>query len=107
MTFDQTVPGLAADVTPFAVSPINPVTGKPFPGSGVGAYNAATGFEDRTLGATWSAVTGEATLTWQPDSTSLGYSKYARGYKTAALTAVRSPPSRKPALNMSTPSKAA
>ena len=85
VTFDQTVPGLAADVTPFAVSPINPVTGKPFPGSGVGVYNAATGFEDRTLGATWSAVTGEATLTWQPDATTLAYAKYSRGYKTGGF----------------------
>jgi iron complex outermembrane recepter protein len=85
VTFDQTVPGLAADVTPFAVSPVNPVTGKPFPGSGVGVYNAATGFEDRTLGATWSAVTGEATVTWQPDTTTLLYAKYSRGYKTGGF----------------------
>ena len=85
VTFDQTVPGLAADVTPFAVSPINPVTGKPYPGSGVGFYNAATGFEVRTLGASWNAVTGEATLTWQPDSSTLTYLKYARGYKTGGF----------------------
>ena len=85
VTFDQTVPGLAADVTPFAVSPFNPVTGKPYPGTGFGSYNAATGFEDRTLGASWNAVTGEVTLSWQPDSTTLTYLKYSRGYKTGGF----------------------
>jgi len=85
VTFDQTVPGLAADVTPFAVSPFNPVTGKPYPGTGVGFYDAATGFEVRTLGASWNAVTGEVTLTWQPDSSTLSYLKYSRGYKTGGF----------------------
>ena len=85
VSFDLQVPGLAADLTPFAVSPINPATGKPYPGSGVGFYNAASGFEERTLGASWDAVTGEVTLTWQPDSETLGYVKYSRGYKTGGF----------------------
>jgi iron complex outermembrane receptor protein len=85
VSFDLQVPGLAVDLTPFAVSPINPATGKPYPGSGVGFYNAASGFEERTLGASWDAVTGEVTLTWQPDSETLGYVKYSRGYKTGGF----------------------
>jgi iron complex outermembrane receptor protein len=85
VSFDDQVPGLAVDLTPFAVSPVNPATGKPYPGSGVGFYNAASGFEERTLGASWSAVTGEVTLTWQPDSSTLTYLKYSRGYKTGGF----------------------
>lgn len=85
VTFDDQVAGQAVDVTPFVVAPINPATGRPYPGSGVGFYNAASGFEVRTLNGTWSAVTGEATLTWTPDSSTLTYLKYARGYKTGGF----------------------
>jgi iron complex outermembrane receptor protein len=75
----------AIDITPLATSPINPATGKPYPGTGVGFYNPVTGMEQRTLDASWNAVTGEATLTWQPDSTTLAYAKYSRGYKTGGF----------------------
>ncbi len=85
VSFDDQVAGFGVDLTPFAVSPINPATGKPYRGSGVGFYDAASGFEMRTLNGTWSAVTGEATLTWQPDSETLAYAKYSRGYKTGGF----------------------
>ncbi|HZC17172.1 MAG TPA: TonB-dependent receptor, partial [Caulobacteraceae bacterium] len=75
----------AIDITPLATIPVNPATGKPFPGTGVGFYNAATGNEQRRLGASWNALTGEATLTWQPDSSTLAYAKYSRGYKTGGF----------------------
>jgi iron complex outermembrane receptor protein len=44
-------------------------------------YNATNGFWYRGLGATWSAVTGTAGVEWTPDSESLVYAKYSRGYK--------------------------
>jgi iron complex outermembrane receptor protein len=75
----------ALDLTPLAVSPVNPVTGKPYPGTNAGYYNNATGYEVRNVGGVWSAVTGEATLTWQPDSETLTYAKYSRGYKTGGF----------------------
>ena len=40
-----------------------------------------TGNAQRTLGATWAAVTGEANVDWTPDPTFLAYFKYSRGYK--------------------------
>jgi len=91
--FDDTALGLpflgaftpAIDITPLATSPINPATGKPYPGTGVGFYNPVTGMEQRSLDASWNAVTGEATLTWQPDSSTLAYAKYSRGYKTGGF----------------------
>ncbi len=75
----------ALDLTPLAVSPINAATGKPYPGTNPGQYDTATGYEVRNVGGVWSAVTGEATLTWQPDSETLAYAKYSRGYKTGGF----------------------
>ena len=40
-----------------------------------------TGNAQRTIGATWNALTGEANLDWTPDPTTLAYFKYSRGYK--------------------------
>lgn len=47
----------------------------------------ATGQETRTLNGNWGAWTGEANLTWQPDTDTLGYAKYSRGYKTGGFNA--------------------
>jgi iron complex outermembrane receptor protein len=77
----------AFDLTelPGFTNPIDPTTGRPYPGTNAGVYNAATGYEMRNVGGVWSAVTGEATLTWQPDSETLAYAKYSRGYKTGGF----------------------
>jgi iron complex outermembrane receptor protein len=54
----------------------------PTPGvTGPTTYNPATGFASRHYYATWQAVTGTAGLEWTPDSDTLVYGKYSRGYK--------------------------
>jgi len=52
-----------------------------YAGAGVTTINPTTGDAQRMLGATWGAVTGEANIDWTPDSSTLGYFKYSRGYK--------------------------
>jgi iron complex outermembrane recepter protein len=52
-----------------------------YPGAGATTVNPVTGNAQRTLGATWAAVTGEANVDWTPDPSFLGYFKYSRGYK--------------------------
>jgi iron complex outermembrane receptor protein len=49
--------------------------------------NPATGFFSRGLSASWSAVTGTAGAEWTPDSHSLVYAKYSRGYKAGGFNA--------------------
>jgi iron complex outermembrane recepter protein len=49
--------------------------------------NPATGFFSRGLSASWSAVTGTAGAEWTPDSHSLVYAKYSRGYKSGGFNA--------------------
>src|SRR5215472_1529726 len=41
----------------------------------------------RTLSASWDGVTGDATINWTPDSTTLAYFRYARGYKAGGFAA--------------------
>jgi iron complex outermembrane receptor protein len=48
-------------------------------------YNPATGFATRAYDATWEAVTGTAGLEWQPDTDTLLYGKYSRGYKSGGF----------------------
>ncbi|HEX3406981.1 MAG TPA: TonB-dependent receptor, partial [Caulobacteraceae bacterium] len=52
-----------------------------FPGAGPTRINPVTGNAERTLGATWGAVTGQAILDWTPNPDTLVYAKYSRGYK--------------------------
>ena len=52
-----------------------------YPGAGACSINAANGLAYRTLSAHWNAVTGVVNLAWTPDSTTLAYAKYSRGYK--------------------------
>ncbi len=66
----------ALDITEFLIS-FAPAPGVKAPPT----LNATTGFWSRPLGATWSAVTGTAGAEWTPDSESLLYAKYSRGYK--------------------------
>ncbi len=44
-------------------------------------YDPTTGFATRRYDASWSAVTGTAGVDWTPDSSTLVYGKYSRGYK--------------------------
>jgi len=66
----------AVDVTPYLISfaPAKGVTSLP-------VEDPATGMYSRGLGATWSAWTGTAGAEWTPNSDSLYYAKYSRGYK--------------------------
>jgi iron complex outermembrane receptor protein len=65
---------------PTAVPANNPCANK-YQGAGITTINPITGNAQRTLGATWNALTGEANLDWTPDPTTLAYFKYSRGYK--------------------------
>ena len=69
-------PGL--DITALAAGPS---LGNAFPGAGAATINSTYGWAQRTLGATWGAVTGEADVDWTPDPSLLVYGKYSRGYK--------------------------
>ena len=74
----------AVDITPILVAPAMP-NGKPYPGTSVGVFNAATGKEVRALNASFHAVTGTAGVEWTPDEETLLYAKYSRGYKTGGF----------------------
>ncbi len=58
-------------------------TGIPVPKGVVGptTYDVNTGFAHRQLKSSWSGLTGTIGLEWQPDDVTLGYAKYAHGYK--------------------------
>jgi iron complex outermembrane receptor protein len=49
--------------------------------------NSTSGIAARSLGDTSSAVTGTAGIEWTPDSTTLGYLRYSRGYKELGFNA--------------------
>jgi iron complex outermembrane receptor protein len=68
----------ALDITALAAGS---TLGVSFPGAGPTSINPQTGYAQRTLSATWSAITGEADVDWTPDRTFLAYAKYSRGYK--------------------------
>jgi len=74
----------ALDITSLAVcgpaGSVSPCT-TGYQGAGVASINPLTGNAQRRLGATWGAVTGEANVDWTPDSSTLAYFKYSRGYK--------------------------
>jgi iron complex outermembrane receptor protein len=57
-----------------------------YPGAGKAYINSTTGFAERDLDATWTAVTGDGTLTWTPEQGTLFYGKYARGYKSGGFS---------------------
>lgn len=80
-TFGASTPAL--DVTAAAVAAS---LNKSFKGAGPTTINAATGFAERTLDETWSAVTGDANLDWTPDRDTLVYARYSRGYKAGGFT---------------------
>lgn len=70
----------AIDLTAAAVAP------GAYPGTGTAYLNTATGNWQRSLGAAWNAVTGEADLDWTPDPSTLAYFRYSRGYKSGGFS---------------------
>jgi iron complex outermembrane receptor protein len=80
-TFGSSTPAL--DVTAAAVAASLNTS---FKGAGPTTINAATGFAQRTLDETWSAVTGDVDLDWTPDRDTLVYARYSRGYKAGGFT---------------------
>lgn len=79
------VPGVPLGVNQFgANTPAFDVTACPagtFRGTGPCTVNPTTGTGQRTLDASWAALTGTAGVSWTPVADSLGYAKYSRGYK--------------------------
>jgi iron complex outermembrane receptor protein len=56
------------------------------PGTGLATLNTTTGNWQRSIGANWSAVTGEADIDWTPDPSTLAYFRYSRGYKSGGFS---------------------
>ncbi|THD72219.1 TonB-dependent receptor [Phenylobacterium sp.] len=79
--FGAATPGL--DITSAAVAADLNTS---FPGAGPTTINPTTGAAQRTLDASWNAVTGDVNLDWQPDHDTLVYAKYSRGYKAGGFT---------------------
>jgi iron complex outermembrane receptor protein len=48
-------------------------------------YDPASGFATRHYDANWSAVTGTAKVDWQPDTDTLLYGSYSRGYRSGGF----------------------
>jgi iron complex outermembrane recepter protein len=69
------------DVTPVIVPAC---AGTPAPGASKCTTNAQD-YVTRTLRGSWNGFTGDATLTWTPDTSTLAYLRYARGYKTGGF----------------------
>ncbi len=57
------------------------------PGASPAFINCGTGNIQRSLSGSWSAVTGDATINWTPDPSTLAYFRYARGYKAGGFAA--------------------
>jgi iron complex outermembrane recepter protein len=73
----------ALDVTSIATAAS---LGHSFPGTGPASLNTATGFAQRNLDAKWNAWTGDVGVDWTPDSDTLTYAKYSRGYKAGGFS---------------------
>ena len=56
-----------------------------YQGTGPCTINTGTGLASRPLEARWDAWTGTANLAWTPDSDTLVYGKYSRGYKSGGF----------------------
>jgi iron complex outermembrane receptor protein len=73
----------AVDYTSLAALFPFPTTANP--GAAKPTYNSTTGYEQRLLNASWSAVTGTANLAWTPDHDTMAYFRYSRGYKSGGF----------------------
>ena len=76
----------ALDVTSiFDAAPCAAIATNHPKGAGPCVLNPATGFARVNLSASFNAVTGTIGAEWTPDSHTLAYVKYSRGYKTGAF----------------------
>ncbi|HLI65104.1 MAG TPA: TonB-dependent receptor, partial [Caulobacteraceae bacterium] len=83
-TFGANTPAL--DVTSiFDAGPCGAIAANHPKGAGNCVLNTTTGFAQVNLRANFNAVTGTAGVEWTPDSHTLAYAKYSRGYKTGAF----------------------
>jgi len=73
----------AMDVTSCPASPPGGAKGV----KGACTVNATTGIAQRAIGDDFSGTTGTAGLEWTPDSSTLGYLRYSRGYKAGGFNA--------------------
>jgi iron complex outermembrane receptor protein len=73
----------AVDITALAACVANPTPfcEPAYQGAGPTSIDPVTGEARRRLGFTWGAVTGDADIDWTPNSSTLIYAKYSRGYK--------------------------
>jgi iron complex outermembrane receptor protein len=72
----------AVDITAAAVGTGIGPDGKLLPGvKKATVFDPTTGLAKRELDANWQATTGTVGLDWKPDSDTLVYAKYSRGYK--------------------------
>jgi iron complex outermembrane recepter protein len=55
-------------------------------------FNPQTGVSSRLLADEWTAVTGTAGVEWSPNTDTLTYARYSRGYKTGAFNATNISP---------------
>lgn len=89
--FNAFIPGgiPAVDLTqlPTVVSAPAGTPADPFPRGvrGPTRYDPATGIASRDYDASWEAWTGTAGLEWAPDSDTMVYGKYSRGYKSGGF----------------------
>jgi len=73
----------AYDITPALIY----LGTSPGPGVKSAPMLLANGRYSRELGQTWSSPTGTAGVEWTPDSATLLYAKYSRGYKSGGFNA--------------------
>lgn len=83
--FNPFIPGgiPVVDLTQLASVVSAPAPGTPLP-KGVTSYTTydpATGAASRSYDDTWSATTGTLGVQWEPDSDTMAYARYSRGYK--------------------------
>jgi len=72
----------AIDITAAAVGSGKDAAGNLLKGvKAATVIDPGTGIAKRLLDANWSATTGTAGLEWTPDTDTLAYAKYSRGYK--------------------------
>jgi iron complex outermembrane recepter protein len=76
----------AVDITGSTFFDASVLTSPPPKGAGPASL-LANGDIYRTLSASWSALTGDMTINWTPDPTTLTYFRYARGYKAGGFAA--------------------
>jgi iron complex outermembrane receptor protein len=84
VTLTPTIGGIPGAVLPIDVT--RTLGAGPLPAGVTGmSYDPATGFETRTYDHTWSALSGTAGLEWTPDSDTMVFAKYSRGYKSGGF----------------------